>query len=87
MQVIACSKIKENSIMSFIFTAGVDPKNPIEPSDVPPLEWCSVGSDEHSSDFIGPPSQLFLRCLGWNYREYQRVRGNHHETNVETCLW
>lgn len=60
--------------MAFIFSAGVNPKKPIETGDLPPHGWAAVSSYEFCLDFVGPISPISIQCLLWNWRESERKR-------------
>lgn len=67
--------------LGFLFTAPVDPKNPLESSDPPPKGWdTDIDTQDYRRALFGFPGGFFIECHEWEKRELQRhhtMKGGH----------
>ena len=58
--------------MAFHFKEPVDPKNPIDPCDLPPKDWVYVDAHDYRRALFGFPDKIFTDCVKWEERELKR---------------
>ncbi len=63
--------------MAFIFEEPLDPKNPLDISDLPPEDWSTVDAQDYRKALFGFPSETFTECVEWekHERETREVSG------------